>query len=289
MPGVRFDHAGRRSACASGRARCARHRATPGPAARSVRAVCAGWRRVGLSRRLVAHDRVLRHADHLAVQQPVAGEVEGIDLDLGVVAVVHEADVLVRGPSPRSRRRLSAGTTTISACAGVTTPPTVCTASCCTVPSIGARNTWSCMRFSALTRSSANCAAFCSASASSVNDGSGDIRPGSARAALPAPCAPPRSRRRGAPARSVRARWSVSFNCASRWAMRLPNSMFMTFSRTSAASCDQRQPGLELGDRRGDVFGFRRLLRDLLVERGDLGAPAARPAPSSTALVRATS
>ena len=35
-------------------------------------------------------------------------------------------------------RRLSAGTTTSSACAGVTTPPIVWIASCCTVPSTGA-------------------------------------------------------------------------------------------------------------------------------------------------------
>ena len=34
--------------------------------------------------------------------------------------------------------RLSLGTTTSSACAGVTTPPTVWMASCCTTPSTGA-------------------------------------------------------------------------------------------------------------------------------------------------------
>ena len=33
---------------------------------------------------------------------------------------------------------LSLGTITSSACAGVTTPPTVWTASCCTMPSTGA-------------------------------------------------------------------------------------------------------------------------------------------------------
>ena len=57
----------------------------------------------GLSLRLVARDGVLRDAQHLAVQQAVAGEVEGVDLDLGLLAGVDEADVAVRAPSPRSR------------------------------------------------------------------------------------------------------------------------------------------------------------------------------------------
>ena len=88
-------------------------------------------------------DGVLRDADDLAVQQAVAGEVEGIDLDLGVPGR--------RSTKPMSRLEiiastsswLSAGTIIISCCAGVTTPPTVWIASCCTVPSIGARSTCS--------------------------------------------------------------------------------------------------------------------------------------------------
>jgi hypothetical protein len=45
--------------------------------------------------RLVAGDGVLRHAEHLAVQQAVAGEVEGVDLDRGALAGMDEADVAV--------------------------------------------------------------------------------------------------------------------------------------------------------------------------------------------------
>src|SRR5438105_3906131 len=46
---------------------------------------------VGLRGRLVAHDGGVRDAGHLAVDQAVLGEVQGVDLDLGGVAVVHEA------------------------------------------------------------------------------------------------------------------------------------------------------------------------------------------------------
>jgi hypothetical protein len=49
-----------------------------------------------LQRRFVPRDRVLRDAEHLAAQQAVAGEVEGIDLDLGILARAHEADIAVR-------------------------------------------------------------------------------------------------------------------------------------------------------------------------------------------------
>src|SRR5262249_8241039 len=56
----------------------------------------------------------------------------------------------------------------LSCCAGVTTPPSVCTASCCTVPSIGARRSCSSILRSALTASSVSSATFCSASARSV-------------------------------------------------------------------------------------------------------------------------
>ena len=49
--------------------------------------------------------------------------------------------------------RLSFGTITIKACAGVTTPPTVWIASCCTTPSTGAVNRCSVVLRSALIRS----------------------------------------------------------------------------------------------------------------------------------------
>ena len=62
---------------------------------------------------------------------------------------------------------LSAGTITISCCAGVTTPPTVWTASCCTTPSTGAVSCCRLVRCSALITSWARPAAFCSALASS--------------------------------------------------------------------------------------------------------------------------
>ena len=52
----------------------------------------AGVAPAGLSR----IDGVLRDAQHLALQQAVAGEVEGIDLDLGLLPGVDEADVAVR-------------------------------------------------------------------------------------------------------------------------------------------------------------------------------------------------
>src|SRR5262249_12233781 len=45
--------------------------------------------------RLVADDGVLGHALHRAVQQAVAGEVEGIDLDFHTLARRDEADVTV--------------------------------------------------------------------------------------------------------------------------------------------------------------------------------------------------
>jgi hypothetical protein len=46
----------------------------------------------GLSR----SNRVLRYAQHAAVQQPVAGEVEGIDFDFGILIDVNETDVAIR-------------------------------------------------------------------------------------------------------------------------------------------------------------------------------------------------
>ena len=44
----------------------------------------------------VADDGVLRDAEHLAVQEAVAGEIEGVDLDLGFLPGVDKADVAVR-------------------------------------------------------------------------------------------------------------------------------------------------------------------------------------------------
>src|ERR1700738_1696523 len=51
---------------------------------------------VGLVLRLVLRDRVARDAEHLALEETIAGEGEGIDLDLGVLARTHEADVAIR-------------------------------------------------------------------------------------------------------------------------------------------------------------------------------------------------
>src|SRR6185312_3154534 len=45
--------------------------------------------------RTVANDRILGDAQHLAVQQAVAGEIEGVDLDLRLLSGVHEADVAI--------------------------------------------------------------------------------------------------------------------------------------------------------------------------------------------------
>ena len=101
------------------------------------------------------------------MQQTVAGEVEGVDLDLGVLPGMDEADVRFDTMASISSR-LSLGTITISACAGVTTPPTVWIASCCTVPSTGARQYLQPGPLLGLDRGpSASRAAFCSASASS--------------------------------------------------------------------------------------------------------------------------
>ena len=85
------------TASACGRARRARHRPAPAPAARcrclrSLDSACCRRRR----RWLAAVDRIRRDAQHLAVEQAVSGEIEGIDLDLGLLAGVDEADVAVR-------------------------------------------------------------------------------------------------------------------------------------------------------------------------------------------------
>src|SRR5262249_38047847 len=45
---------------------------------------------------LVVRDRVWRDAQHYAVKQAVAAEVEGVDLDLSVLAGVNEPDVAVQ-------------------------------------------------------------------------------------------------------------------------------------------------------------------------------------------------
>ena len=74
--------------------------------------------------RLVANNGVVRDIEHFAVQQTVAGEVERIDFDFRVCPT---------STKPMSRLEIiasisslvSAGTMTISACAGVTTPPIV--------------------------------------------------------------------------------------------------------------------------------------------------------------------
>ena len=49
----------------------------------------------GLSCGLSRRDGVLRDAQHLAVENAVPGEIEGVDLDLGVLAGTDEADVAV--------------------------------------------------------------------------------------------------------------------------------------------------------------------------------------------------
>lgn len=46
--------------------------------------------------RLVARDRVLRYRNHPSVQEAVFREIEGLDLDRGVLARPHEADIAVR-------------------------------------------------------------------------------------------------------------------------------------------------------------------------------------------------
>jgi hypothetical protein len=43
--------------------------------------------------RAVTDDGVLRYAEDLAVQEAIAGEIEGIDLDLGFLPGVDEPDV----------------------------------------------------------------------------------------------------------------------------------------------------------------------------------------------------
>src|SRR6516162_6779440 len=67
-------------------------------------------------------------------------------------------------------RRLSAGTTTSRAWAGVTTPPTVWMASCCTTPSTGAVRPCNLVRCSAFTRSSLRPATLRSASTRSLDN-----------------------------------------------------------------------------------------------------------------------
>ena len=44
----------------------------------------------------IADDGILRDGKHPAVQEAVAGEIEGVDLDLGILASTNEADVPVR-------------------------------------------------------------------------------------------------------------------------------------------------------------------------------------------------
>src|SRR5229473_5939452 len=44
----------------------------------------------------VAGDGVARNAQHIAMQQPVAGEIEGIDLDRGALSGDNETDIAVR-------------------------------------------------------------------------------------------------------------------------------------------------------------------------------------------------
>src|SRR5712671_7076001 len=59
--------------------------------ARSCRG--AGRRVNGFVLRFVARNGVLRNAQHLAVNESVAREIEGVDLDFNIVAHVDEADV----------------------------------------------------------------------------------------------------------------------------------------------------------------------------------------------------
>lgn len=54
-----------------------------------------GFVGIELARRLVADHGILGKANDPAMQQPVSGEVEGVDLDLRRIAFVNEADVLV--------------------------------------------------------------------------------------------------------------------------------------------------------------------------------------------------
>ena len=99
---------------------------TPGLAALGIRA----FRLVVLRfLRNVADDGVAGHAHDPAVEQAVAREVERVDLDLRFLAGVHEADVAVRDHGldfERGIGRHDHG----QLLGGVTTPPTVCTASC---------------------------------------------------------------------------------------------------------------------------------------------------------------
>src|SRR6516162_2405606 len=77
----------------------------------------------------VLRDRVRRDAQHFAVKQAVAAEVEGVDLDLCVLAGVNEPDIAVQ----HHGLNLEAAVLRHDhekACAGVTTPPTVWTDSC---------------------------------------------------------------------------------------------------------------------------------------------------------------
>jgi hypothetical protein len=111
-------------------------------------------------------DRILRDIEHGAVQQPVFRKAESVDLDLGLLPGPDKADIAVPTIASISGR-LSSGTTSSSACAGVTTPPIVWTASCCTVPSTGARRICNRDFCEALTTSWARPAALASAVASS--------------------------------------------------------------------------------------------------------------------------
>ena len=64
----------------------------------------SGGRRVVLPAvlRLVAGDGVLGQADHFAADQAVVGEIECVDLDLGILPDVYKADVAVIGVRNRA-------------------------------------------------------------------------------------------------------------------------------------------------------------------------------------------
>ena len=162
-------------------------------------------------------------------------------------------------------RWLSSGTTTSSACAGVTTPPTVCTASCCTTPSTGAVSTCSLVRCSALMTSWARPAAFCSALVSSSNR----VRRYSA-AVWARVSAKRRHRRVGflvlallhqnSCCRPMRSWYSVRYELG---AQVLVIKIF-----TNVDLLRQNRDGrFELGDRRRDRFRVRLLLLHLAIDR----------------------
>src|SRR6516165_1604035 len=140
---------------------------------------------------------------------------------------------------------LSAGTTASSACAGVTTPPTVCTASCCTIPSAGAVRACNLVRCSALIRSSASPAALRSASTRSLD-----------------------SIRRCSPPAWPRVRLGLAIAALMHLAL-LP--LLDQLLAHSQALLDKRDHGVELGDRRRNRRAFGFLLGALAVERSEFG------------------